>query len=92
MTETNIQLGRMNRLKIIKYVDFGFYLDGGPQLGRILLPTGEIRGDEPVDVGQEVDVFLYLDQDERLTATMQRPLAQVGEFAHLEVAWETMFL
>lgn len=87
MTQTNIQLGRMNRLKIIKYTDFGFYLDGGPLLGRILLPTGEIRGEKPVDVGQEVDVFLYLDQDERLTATMQKPLAQVGDFAHLEVAW-----
>ena len=87
ISRQDIQLGRMNRLKIIRFTDFGFYLDGGPQLGRILLPKGEIRGSEPVDVGDEVDVFLYLDQEERLVATMQHPLAQVGEFAYLEVAW-----
>lgn len=86
----DIQLGRMNRLKVIKFVDFGFYLDGGAKYGRILLPQGEIRG-EGVDVGVWVDVFLYLDQEERLIATMQRPLAQVGDFAYLEVAWVNNF-
>jgi len=87
MAQQEIQLGRINRLKIIRFTDFGFYLDGGHRLGRILLPKGEIRGDKPVDVGDEVDVFLYLDQEERLVATMQQPLAQVGDFAYLEVAW-----
>lgn len=81
----------MNRLKIIKYVDFGFYLDGGPKFGRILLPTAELRGDKKVDVGDVVDVFIYLDQEERLVATMQKPLAQVGDFAYLEVAWVNQF-
>lgn len=91
MAKIDIQLGRMNRLKIIKYVDFGFYLDGGIQHGRILLPTAEIRGDKKVGVGDEVDVFLYLDQEERLIATMQKPLAQVGDFVYLEVAWVNNF-
>lgn len=84
-----IRLGELNRLKIIKYVDFGFYVDGGRKYGRILLPQGEIT--RKVDVGDEVDVFLYLDQEERLVATMRRPLAQVGEFAFLEVAWVNQF-
>ena len=86
-----LQLGRMNRLKIIRYADFGFYLDGGRRLGRILLPKGEIRGEKPVDVGDEVDVFLYLDQEERLVATMQQPLVQGGDLAYLEVAWVNNF-
>ncbi len=85
----DIQLGRINRLAIIKYVDFGFYLDGGRKYGRILLPNGELT--RPVDVGDIVDVFLYLDQEERLIATMRNPLAQVGDFAYLEVAWINQF-
>ncbi len=85
----NIQLGRINRLTIIKYTDFGFYLDGGRKYGRILLPNGELT--RPVDVGDIVDVFLYLDQEERLVATMRNPLAQVGDFAYLEVAWVNQF-
>jgi predicted RNA-binding protein (virulence factor B family) len=32
-------------------------------------------------------VFLYLDQEERLIATTEHPVAKVGEFAYLEVAW-----
>lgn len=37
--------------------------------------------------GQELNVFLYLDHDERLIATMQRPLAMVGDTARLVCAW-----
>ena len=38
-------------------------------------------------VGKELEVFIYLDQDERLIATTEPPLAKVGEFAWLECAW-----
>ena len=79
-----IKLGDYNRLKIIKEVDFGMYLDGG-EAGEILLPTRYVPGH--VAVGEELDVFLYLDQDERLIATTETPLARVGEFAWLEVSW-----
>mgnify|MGYP000883943506 FL=1 len=41
--------------------------------------------------GDELEVFLYLDQDERLIATTQHPLAKVGEFACLEVAWVNQY-
>ena len=79
-----IKLGDYNRLKIIKEVDFGMYLDGG-EAGEILLPTRYVP--RHVAVGEELDVFLYLDQDERLIATTETPLARVGEFAWLEVSW-----
>ncbi len=91
MADTEIRLGRMNRLRVVKCVDFGLYLDGGPELGEILLPNGEIDPRVSVEVDSEVDIFLYLDHDERLVATMQTPLAQVGEFAYLEVAWVNNF-
>ncbi len=91
MAEPVIQLGRMNRLTVEKTVDFGLYLDGGPMLGRILLPTGEILPSSEPAVGDEVDVFIYLDHEERLIATMHTPLAQVGDFTFLQVAWVNNF-
>lgn len=84
-----IQLGRVNHLRIVKKVDFGYYLEGLVRGHReeILLPNAEVTG----DVDREVPVFLYLDQQERLTATMHMPKAQVGDFAYLEVAWVNNF-
>jgi predicted RNA-binding protein (virulence factor B family) len=38
-------------------------------------------------VGDIVDVFLYLDSEERLVATTEYPLVEVNEFAYLEVKW-----
>lgn len=87
MENNNIQLGKMNTLRLIKRVDFGYYLDGGPVHGEILLPNREVPEGIEFTHEQDVEVFLYLDQDERLIATMHRPLAQVGDFAFLEVAW-----
>jgi len=42
-------------------------------------------------VGDEIEVFLYLDQEERPVATTERPYAKVGEFAYLEVAWVNQY-
>lgn len=79
-----IQLGAFNRLTIVKEVDFGLYLDGGDE-GEILLPRRYVPA--TYKIGDEIDVFLYLDQDERLVATTEQPLAQVGDFAYLECSW-----
>lgn len=84
-----IRLGRMNRLTVVKTVDFGLYLDGGDVYGRILLPSRYVP--EGIGIGDNIDVFLYLDQEERIVATTERPLAQVGDFAYLEVAWVNNF-
>ena len=67
-----IQLGAYNLLKIVKEVDFGLYLDGGDE-GEILLPKRYVPKD--YKIGDELDVFLYLDQDDRLVATTEHPLA-----------------
>lgn len=83
-----LKLGRMNRLKIVKEVDFGVYLDGGDG-EEILLPTRYLP--YGWDIGEEIDVFLYLDQEERLIATTETPLAMVGDFAYLKVAWVNQY-
>lgn len=79
-----LKLGEYNNLKVIKTVDFGMYLDGGDE-GEILLPTRYVP--DGLKVGDEIEVFIYLDQDERPVATTLKPLAKVGDFAWLEVAW-----
>ena len=83
-----IELGKFNTLKVVKEVSFGLYLDGGDE-GEILLPARYVpQGCKP---GDEIRVFIYLDNEERLVATTQTPLAQVGEFACLEVAWTNQY-
>ncbi len=84
-----IELGKINRLRVVKQVDFGLYLDGGRKLGEILLPSKYIP--ENTQIGDEVEVFVYLDQEERIVATTEEPYAQVGDFAFLEVAWVNQF-
>ncbi len=83
-----LRLGDYNTLRIVKTVDFGLYLDGGEE-GEILLPQRYITKD--MHVGDEIEVFLYLDQEERPVATTERPYAKVGEFAYLEVAWVNQY-
>ena len=83
-----LRLGDYNTLRIVKTVDFGLYLDGGEE-GEILLPQRYVT--KNMHVGDEIEVFLYLDQEERPVATTERPYAKVGEFAYLEVAWVNQF-
>lgn len=76
------QLGRYNTLRIVRKVDFGVYLDGGT-LGDILMPQRYVP--QNAEIGEYVDAFVYLDSEDRLVATTEKPLAQVGEFAYLKV-------
>lgn len=84
----SIELGKFNRLEVVKEVDFGMYLDGGDE-GEILLPARYVP--EGCQIGDILNVFLYLDNEERLIATTLTPLVQVGELACLEVAWVNQF-
>lgn len=79
-----LNLGDYNTLRIIKSVEFGLYLDGGEE-GEILLPQRYVT--KAMHIGDEIEVFIYLDQEERPVATTEHPYAKVGEFASLEVAW-----
>ncbi|PJA31406.1 MAG: GntR family transcriptional regulator, partial [Zetaproteobacteria bacterium CG_4_9_14_3_um_filter_53_7] len=76
------EIGRLNKLRVVKQLDFGVYLDGG-ELGEILMPVRYV----PVqcDIGDELEVFIYRDSEDRLIATTEKPFAMVGEFALLKV-------
>lgn len=92
----NLKLGDYNILKVVKEAKrpnphsfnneetFGIFLDGGRE-GEILMPKKYVP--EGTKVGDEIDCFLYLDQDERLIATTETPVAKVGDFAFLSCSW-----
>lgn len=77
-----VKIGKYNKLRVVKNVDFGAYLDGGDGV-EILLPSRYI--DTPLHVDDEIEVFIYKDNEGRLIATTEHPYAQVGEFAFLQV-------
>lgn len=75
-----IQVGRYNTLKVIKEVPFGMYVGDGNE--EILLPKRYVPdGLKPDD---EITVFIYHDNEQRLVATTDKPLGQVGEIVMLE--------
>ena len=77
-----VEIGKYNTLRIIKILSFGAYLDGGDGL-EILLPTRYVPQD--IKIGDEVEVFIYHDNEGRLIATTVKPLAIAGEFQFMEV-------
>ena len=77
-----INIGRINRLKAIKQTDFGVFFAGG-EFGNILLPRRYVPAN--FTIGEELDVFIYLDSDDCIIATTLTPKVMVGECALLEV-------
>lgn len=76
------EIGKLNTLEVVKYVDFGLYLDG-QAFGEILLPKNAVPAG--CKVGDKLEVFIYLDSEDRIIATTQKPYAMVGDFALLNV-------
>jgi predicted RNA-binding protein (virulence factor B family) len=76
-----VQVGRYNTLKVSRRVDFGFYLDDGKE--GILLPKRFAPRD--LRIGDEIEVFVYHDSDNRLVATTQKANAQVGDITRMKV-------
>lgn len=76
-------IGKTNTLTVVKELSFGMYLDGGEH-GEILIPTRYIP--KNTKVGDAIEVFVYLDSDDRLIATTEKPYAMVDDFALLRVA------
>lgn len=67
----------------IEESDRGLLLDGGEEHGLILCPRKYLP--EDAEPGEEFEVFVYFDSEDRIIATTETPIAQVGEFAFLEV-------
>lgn len=79
-----IKIGQYNKLTAHRRSDFGWYLTNGDNPGEVLLPQRYVP--EGMHCGDEIEVFVYTDSEDRPVATTERPLATVGEFAYLDVA------
>lgn len=81
-----LELGKTHALEVVKHVDFGVYLAGDTPEEEILLPERYLPDDEDAwAVGQFLDVFVYLDSEDRPIATTEEPYAEVGDCALLTV-------
>lgn len=78
-----MQLGRYNTLEVKRIVDFGVYL-ADAEGNEVLLPARYLT--EAPGIGDQMDVFVYTDSEDRPVATTEHPFAQVGEVAFLQVA------
>lgn len=76
-----IAIGQYNDLRIIKKTDTGLILTDGEK--EVLLPYTEVP--KNAEIGENINVFVYMHKDNRLVATSKRPLACVGDFAYLTV-------
>jgi uncharacterized protein len=77
-----VQVGKMNRLSIKGMQAYGLHLDGGTAGDILLRGTSSLP---KYQTGEKIDVFVYVDSEQRLLASLQRPYACVGEFASLRV-------
>ncbi|EKO3451490.1 GntR family transcriptional regulator [Vibrio fluvialis] len=77
-----INVGQINNLEVVKITDFGVFLDAG-EFGTTLLPKR--FAPEGVELGHFVDVFLYFDSENQLAATIETPIAKVGEWGLMKI-------
>ena len=80
-----VEIGRFNHLTVIRQSEKGLHFDGG-EFGDIVLPARiSSSNSQESKPGESLEVFIYTDTNDRLTATTEAPLACVGEFAWLKV-------
>jgi uncharacterized protein len=80
-----IEIGKFNILKVLRKTEIGIYLDDGAE--GILLPKRFVpRG---VRIGEEIEVFLYHDSENRVIATTQEPKGTVGDIVLLQCVGTT---
>lgn len=85
----NIELGKVNQLKIDRVSEPGVYLVSEDEEESVLLPNAYITS--KMQIGDILDVFIYTDSEDRLVATTQTPYVKKDEFALLEVVDTSKF-
>ena len=75
-----IHIGDYNKLIILRDTEPGLFL-GDSEDQEVLLPNRYVP--ENFEIGEQIDVFVYLDNEERLVAVTDHPYIKKGEFALL---------
>lgn len=76
------KLGERQTLKCVSKAEFGIYL-GENDREKVLLPKKQVS--EGMEIGDEIDVFIYRDSLDRLISTTSQPYINLGGMAVLEV-------
>lgn len=84
----HLVLGKINRLVIDRSTVPGLFLMAEDEKD-VLLPNQYVTDD--MEIGDEIDVFLYTDSEDRIVATTQKPLAMLDEYGYFEVVDTTRF-
>ncbi|WP_455950252.1 CvfB family protein [Eubacterium sp.] len=82
-----MEIGKIQKLQVVKKTDFGVYL--GTNEEKVLLPKNQVP--EDTEIGDTIEVFICRDSEDRLIATTEKPVAQVGETAYIRVKEITKF-
>ena len=84
-----IELGKMQILEVVRNTSIGVYLKSGNDAERdaILLPRKQVP--QGIEVGDEIEVFVYKDSEGRIISTVKKPKVTIGEFAFLRVVETT---
>lgn len=83
-----MKLGEYNTLRILRLTTVGAYL-GDEHDNDVLLPNKYVT--QEMSVGEDINVFLYKDSEDRLVATTEKPYITLNEFAYLQVKQLTPF-
>ena len=77
-----MKVGRIQTLKVNRISDYGLYL-ADEEGNEVLLPNRYVSLNNAV--GDEIEVFVYHDSEDRLVASTERPLITEGQVAALKV-------
>lgn len=79
-----MQLGEKQKLIVVKEVEFGVYLaEHKEDETRVLLPAKQVP--QGMELGDEIEVFLYRDSKDRIISTTQEPKLKMGEVKSLKI-------
>ncbi|HBF3496419.1 TPA: DNA-binding protein [Clostridioides difficile] len=85
-----INIGDFNKLTVKRKTEFGYFLDGQTNNTKDdILLHNRLIGKNEINIGDEVNAFIFKDSDDRTAATLIPPLAKVGDVAHLKVVDNT---
>ena len=80
-----IELGKIQKLEVVRKAQMGVYLNSPNNKNEdaILLPKNQVL--QETQIGDEIEVFVYKDSEDRIIATMKKPKLTIGELAMLRV-------
>lgn len=84
-----IELGKIQKLVVVRSAQIGVYLNSKDSKDKdaILLPNNQVP--QGTGIGDEIEVFVYKDSEDRMIATMKKPRLTIGELAKLAVVETT---